>query len=285
MYKTILSLVLVLFLLAGCAMPMMHGEGGAGQHMGQQNDMGQQNGMGMGSNSGMMARHHATIPDEYSGLTSSVAADDESLARGAELYSTNCATCHGDGGMGDGPAGKTLDPVASPIAHTSQMLGDDYLFWRISEGGAEFQSAMPPWKDVLDEQARWDLINYVRALGSGDAMPKQKMGGAMFDPAKELAQREAMLASGVEQGVIKQAEADEFMTVHAAMDELMQGNGQGNGQGDGQGGGQHGAMQGNMEERQGTMLAALVEAGTITQAQSDAFQDIHSRLLDSGLMQ
>ena len=250
-------------------MPMMHrGEGGQG--MGNQNGMGGQ--MGMGGNSAMMARHHATIPVAYAGLTDPVAADEESLARGAELYGTNCATCHGDGGMGDGPAGKTLDPPASPIAHTSQMLGDDYLFWRISEGGAQFQSAMPPWKDVLDEQARWDLINYIRALGSGEVAPRHNMGGATFDAEAELTQRKAMLATAVEQGVIEQAEADEFLTVHAAMDELMQSD-------------SLKAMQGAGGDMQLTMLTALVDAGTITQAQSDAFEDIHTRLLDAGLMQ
>jgi hypothetical protein len=34
------------------------------------------------------------------------------------------------------------------------MMGDDHLFWRISEGGVPFNTAMPAWKDTLDEQAR-----------------------------------------------------------------------------------------------------------------------------------
>ncbi|HSG43933.1 MAG TPA: cytochrome c, partial [Anaerolineales bacterium] len=72
-------------------------------------------GMGMG-NSNMMNRHHAQIPSEYAGLKNSVTADDASLERGAELYTTNCTSCHGDGGMGDGPAGAALDPAPSPIA-------------------------------------------------------------------------------------------------------------------------------------------------------------------------
>lgn len=139
-------------------------------------------GMGMGPGSSMMARHQAPIPAEYAGLTNPIPADEESLARGAETYANLCATCHGDGGMGDGPAGVSLDPVPAPIAHTSQMLGDDYLFWRISEGGAmePFNSAMIAWKDSLDENARWDVINYIRALGSGQVEPGQNMGGCRF---------------------------------------------------------------------------------------------------------
>lgn len=119
-------------------------------------DAGMGMGMGMGPMSGMMARHSAPIPEAYAELTNPVEADEASLERGAELFITHCATCHGDGGMGDGPGGAILDPAPAPIAHTSQMMGDNYLFWRISEGGGmePFNSAMPVWKGLLDEQDR-----------------------------------------------------------------------------------------------------------------------------------
>lgn len=135
-------------------------ERGMGQGMGR--------GMGerMGPNSGMRERHRAPIPSAYAGRTSPVEATEASLARGEEIYTTYCETCHGAGGMGDGAAGENLDPPPAPIAHTSQMLGDDYLFWRISEGGSmePFNSAMPAWKETLDEGERWDVINYIRSL-------------------------------------------------------------------------------------------------------------------------
>ena len=123
---------------------------------------------GFGPGSGMMARHHAVLPAEYAGLTNPVAADAQSLARGQELYQVNCATCHGEDGLGNGPAGQALDPAPANIAHTGQMLSDAYLFWRISEGGLPFGTSMPAWQDALDEQARWDLVNYMRALGDED---------------------------------------------------------------------------------------------------------------------
>jgi mono/diheme cytochrome c family protein len=235
------------------------------------------NGMGMGSGmgpgGGMMARHRAVVPAEYAGLTNPIPADEDSLARGAETYATLCATCHGDGGMGDGPAGVSLDPAPAPIAHTSQMLGDDYLFWRVSEGGGmePFNSAMIAWKSGLDEEARWDVINYVRALGSGQVTPGQQMGGAMFDPALEAARQAEMLAEAVAQEVITQEEADLFTAVHSELDAVMAG--------------QRGQMQGGMADMQAEMLAELVANGRITQAQSDQFNNIHDRLLEAGLMQ
>lgn len=263
--KTIklLTIILVL-LLAGCTRTM-----GEGNHT-----MGGGQGGGMGGGDNMMARHHATIPDEYAGLTNPVAADEASLARGEALYAANCASCHGDGGMGDGVAAEGLDPAPVAVAHTSQMMGDDYLFWRISEGGtmAPFNSTMLAWKGSLDEEARWDLINYMRALGSGEVMPRQGMGGARFDPEMERRQRAEMLGQAVEQGLMTQEEADLFTLVHNAMDEAMAAEGN------------QGAT-GNMDQRRMGIVSNLVIQGTISQEDADAFNDIHDRLVQAELMQ
>jgi len=227
-------------------------------------------GPGMGGN-GMMERHHADIPTEYAGITNPIPADMESLERGGELYTVNCASCHGDGGMGDGPAGSALDPAPSPIAHSSQMMADDYLFWRVSEGGTPFNTSMPSWK-VLDEQSRWDLVNYMRALGDGTVQPVSGMGGAAYDPEIQAAQQAEILAKAVEQDVITEEEADTFTTVHDAVEqyrithpEVIQ-------------------SSGNATEREAAILSALVDENIITQIQADAFQDIHDRLGTSGLM-
>ena len=220
----------------------------------------------------MHERHHATVPAPYAGMANPVPADEDSLARGAENYSLLCASCHGDGGMGDGPAAASLDPAPAPVAHSSQMLGDDMLFWRISEGGAmaPFSSSMPAWKASLDEEARWDLVNYMRALGSGQVAPRKSAGGEAYDPAQEQAERAEMLAAGVEQGVITQEEADLFERVHAAMDDLVAA-------------GERPSV-GGMGQMRAALLTALVEAGTISQEEADAFEDIHVRLEDAGLM-
>ena len=139
--------------------------------------------MERGRGRGMMQFHHSTVPEEYAGITNPIPADDASIARGGETYASHCATCHGDGGMGDGPGGVSLDPAPAPIVHTSQMMGDDYLFWRVSEGGLgePFNTGMIPWGNILTEDQRWDILNYVQALGSGQLMPDHNQGGAMLD--------------------------------------------------------------------------------------------------------
>jgi mono/diheme cytochrome c family protein len=214
-------------------------------------------GMGMGSSMGpgMMGRHHARIPDEYAGVTSPNPADDASIGRGQELYHLHCASCHGEGGLGDGPAGASLDPPPSPIAHTSQMLSDDYLFWRLSEGGVSFQTAMPAWKDILTEEQRWDVLHYVRALGRD---------GAAAIATAQAARQDEMLKQAVEQGVIDQADAENFRTVHDALEGYLK---------------LQSEIKGNMTEREAAALQALVGDGRITQQQAQAFRLIHDNWL------
>jgi mono/diheme cytochrome c family protein len=74
---------------------------------------------------------------------------------------TNCVSCHGPAGKGDGPAAAALPPP-KPANWTSaavQKETDGELFWKMSNG----RGAMPPWKH-LPEQERWEIVNYIRTL-------------------------------------------------------------------------------------------------------------------------
>jgi hypothetical protein len=218
-----------------------------------------------------MMRHHAEIPEDYAGITNPIPSGEASLERGAALYTTHCASCHGDGGMGDGPAGAALDPAPSAIAHTSQMMADDYLYWRISEGGTPFSTSMPPWK-ILPEQDRWDLVNYIRALGEGTVQPGMGMGGVSFDPTAQAIQQAEILAEAVNQGIVTQAEADLFATVHDAMQQYRVDHPELANSGE------------NATEREAGILSALEAEGIVTKEQADAFPAIHDRLGNAGLM-
>ncbi len=241
---------------------------GGGMHRGG----GQGMGMHMEQGSGMMARHHAAVPAAYADLSNPVAADDASLARGEGTYTTLCASCHGDTGMGDGPAGQALDPAPAPIAHTSQMMSDGYLFWRVTEGGSHFSTAMPVWQEVLDEQARWDVINYIRALGSDAALPRGRGPQANRGVGENHTQ---MLLDAVTQGVITQDDADLFERVHAVLDEQL-----GAGRGSMDGAGPRG-----MQAMQRAFTEQAVRNGLISQEDADRFAAIHDLLIEAGLMQ
>jgi len=74
---------------------------------------------------------------------------------------TNCVSCHGPGGKGDGPAAAALPPP-KPANWTSEAVqkeSDGEIFWKLSNG----RGAMPPWKH-LPENERWELVNYIRTL-------------------------------------------------------------------------------------------------------------------------
>jgi putative copper export protein/mono/diheme cytochrome c family protein/peroxiredoxin len=90
-----------------------------------------------------------------------------SIATGAVLYREHCAGCHGSTGYGDGPAAAGLHPKPADLTapHTGDHTAGD-LFWWLSHGIPG--SAMPGFADRLSETDRWDLINFIRALASGE---------------------------------------------------------------------------------------------------------------------
>jgi mono/diheme cytochrome c family protein len=86
--------------------------------------------------------------------------DPKELAEGKKLAESNCVTCHGAKGKGDGPAAAALNP--KPADWTSARVKsetDGEIFWKISNG----RGPMPPWKH-LPEKDRWHLVNYIRSL-------------------------------------------------------------------------------------------------------------------------
>lgn len=79
---------------------------------------------------------------------------------GKKSIETNCVSCHGAQGKGDGPAAAALNP--KPANWQSDKLkkeSDGELFWKITNG----RGPMPPWKH-LPEKERWQIVNYIRTL-------------------------------------------------------------------------------------------------------------------------
>lgn len=97
-------------------------------------------------------------------LPNPVPATGQSLARGQEVYETvGCASCHGLSGRGDGPEGRALRPRPADFrVHLAAGHTDRELFDWISNGITT--TAMPPFKDSLSEEDRWNVINYIRTF-------------------------------------------------------------------------------------------------------------------------
>jgi mono/diheme cytochrome c family protein len=111
---------------------------------------------------------HADVPHEYEDLMNPFEDLEEAIAAGVELFAVNCASCHGETGMGDGAAAAGLDPKPASLADADMMaeVTDGYLVWRITEGGIRepFNSAMPPWGEAFSEEQIWQLVSFVRSL-------------------------------------------------------------------------------------------------------------------------
>ncbi len=86
----------------------------------------------------------------------------ESVASGRASYILVCAQCHGDSGQGDGPAGVNLPKRPADLIVHVPLHPDDVLFKFIRDGIPAAQ--MPAQKDVLTDEQKWDLVNFLRAL-------------------------------------------------------------------------------------------------------------------------
>jgi cbb3-type cytochrome oxidase subunit 1/mono/diheme cytochrome c family protein len=84
----------------------------------------------------------------------------EEGATAEKLYVTNCATCHGPQGRGDGTAAGALAPRPTDFRHERPSL--DYAEDVLVRGVPG--TAMPPWRDRLGAEQRRLLARYVRSL-------------------------------------------------------------------------------------------------------------------------
>jgi mono/diheme cytochrome c family protein len=98
-------------------------------------------------------------------------ASAETIARGKLVYAEQqCASCHGERGLGDGPSAKTLkDSEGRPIEVRDFTAGvfrggsePIDLYYRFTTGMDG--SPMPSFGDLLDETDRWALVDYIMSL-------------------------------------------------------------------------------------------------------------------------
>ncbi len=92
-------------------------------------------------------------------------------ARGAVIYASKCAACHGDAGLADGPRAAQVREQGSLVPRlsnpdTQRAAEPRAWFDLISQGRIE--RLMPGFSGSLTPQERWDVLAYVWALGAPD---------------------------------------------------------------------------------------------------------------------
>lgn len=106
------------------------------------------------------------IPAPYAGLYDPLPDNETKLRRGRMLFDSHCAACHGWTGQGTGSEAFALVPAPADLEwleRTPKRKSNPYMYWTIAEGGRQFESDMPAFKDRLSKKDIWALSAYIRA--------------------------------------------------------------------------------------------------------------------------
>ncbi|MEO5375835.1 MAG: c-type cytochrome [Alphaproteobacteria bacterium] len=118
---------------------------------------------------GGMVRHFQVVrwglPEQYRAMENPYAPTTAAMTEATRLYAENCATCHGESGVGDGSGAAALTPRPANLrmAARSPIASDGYLFWTITEGGEQLGTGMRAFKGKLTDEQIWKVILYLRA--------------------------------------------------------------------------------------------------------------------------
>lgn len=90
------------------------------------------------------------------------------VENGRRVYYENCHFCHGDNLAGTGMFAHGLNPVPTNLPENIAQLRDTFLLWRVAKGGpglpeeaAPWDTAMPAWEKILNEEEMWDAILFL----------------------------------------------------------------------------------------------------------------------------
>jgi mono/diheme cytochrome c family protein len=95
-------------------------------------------------------------PESSAHLKNPYSGQQPAVAAGGKLYATNCSSCHGSHGQGNG----TMPAVKEGA---TQSAPDGAVFWFITNGAPD--KGMPSWSS-LSERQRWQIVSYVKSLGN-----------------------------------------------------------------------------------------------------------------------
>jgi mono/diheme cytochrome c family protein len=96
-------------------------------------------------------------------------------AKGKVIFTTNCASCHGDSGKGDGPVGAALNPHPRDFtkgefkfdAAKDGKPGSDAALTNVIKNGAGVYGGSPlmaPWGGTLSDADIQNVIAYIRTF-------------------------------------------------------------------------------------------------------------------------
>lgn len=138
---------------------------------------------------GTVYAHSGEVSEKYEKAVNPVKVTPESLEAGKNIYTQRCAVCHGADGKG------TAAGMPDFTDHEMmEEMSESLMFQKVSEGVPG--TPMPAWKDILSEDERWTVINYINSMHHG--------GETHADEASHAAEaqsKEQSFAAAPEKGV------------------------------------------------------------------------------------
>jgi high-affinity iron transporter len=114
-----------------------------------------------------LERRFATVLGNEARLELPTSALD--VAEGKAIYAQRCASCHGESGLGDGPAGRGLNPAPPAVGTAELMHGQSPgLTYRVVSVGIA-GTPMAGYAGTLTPQQRWNVVSYITSLRSTEA--------------------------------------------------------------------------------------------------------------------
>ena len=103
-----------------------------------------------------------TAPEKAKQMKNPYPPTPQTIGMGMSTYADRCENCHGEDGNGKGQRAEKLSVAPSDFtdAHAMGLVSDGELFWKISHG----RRPMPSFQDKLNEQERWQLVDFIRTF-------------------------------------------------------------------------------------------------------------------------
>jgi cytochrome c oxidase cbb3-type subunit 2 len=122
--------------------------------------------------------HMNSFERSYWLTTDPLPVTQQNLMRGREVFQQRCTGCHGQGGMGDGPAAEFLMPRPFDFTGPEAMgpgASDGQMYHRILTGGPG--TAMENFGTRLSVEDIWRVVLFLRTIPNGglDAVPTPDM--------------------------------------------------------------------------------------------------------------
>jgi mono/diheme cytochrome c family protein len=101
------------------------------------------------------------VPANFTSMKNPIAQSAASTKTGLDLYTKNCASCHGKAGLGDGVKARSLKTFPGDFSKADfQGQTDGDHFYKTKTGRSE----MPKYDGKLADNDIWNVVNYMRTL-------------------------------------------------------------------------------------------------------------------------